>query len=262
MKRLIVASLACVALASGSAVAADMAVKAPILKAPPPMVSWTGCYIAGGVGYGLWNQDHSNTNTSITPATGLTTTDGGRGWLGRAGAGCDYQVSSSFVIGAFGDYDFMSLTGSNSPSLLFPFPGGTTPLTANMKETGAWAAGGRIGYLVTPSLMSYVSGGYTQARFTQTNEFSTLTGAPISFAFPNYTANGWFLGGGTEYAVPFAGFRGLFWRTEYRYSSYRSASLAEASTITGLPSGNVENTKANVQTVTSSLVWRFNWGGM
>ncbi len=46
------------ALAVGSAMAADMPVKAPMLmKAPPPAYSWTGCYIGGGGGYGMWNQD-------------------------------------------------------------------------------------------------------------------------------------------------------------------------------------------------------------
>ena len=50
---------AILALFAGSAMAADMPVKAPMLmKAPPPVYSWTGCYFGGGAGYGMWNQDH------------------------------------------------------------------------------------------------------------------------------------------------------------------------------------------------------------
>src|SRR5260370_3009945 len=46
------------ALMAGSAMAADMPVKAPIMRAPPPPVfSWTGCYIGGGGGYCLWTQE-------------------------------------------------------------------------------------------------------------------------------------------------------------------------------------------------------------
>ena len=30
--------------------AADMPLKAPIMKAPPPAFSWSGCYIGGNVG--------------------------------------------------------------------------------------------------------------------------------------------------------------------------------------------------------------------
>ncbi|MGA8817301.1 MAG: porin family protein, partial [Xanthobacteraceae bacterium] len=39
-----------------AASAADlMPLKAPM---PAPVMSWTGCYVDGGWGYGMWNQDH------------------------------------------------------------------------------------------------------------------------------------------------------------------------------------------------------------
>ena len=59
MKRLLMASLAGLALTTGSALAADLG--QPLYKAPPPpapVTSWSGCYFDGGVGYGFWNQDH------------------------------------------------------------------------------------------------------------------------------------------------------------------------------------------------------------
>src|SRR5215469_13712729 len=60
MKKLLVASLAGLALTTGSALAADLG--QPLYKAPPPppapVTNWTGCYIDGGVGYGFWRQDH------------------------------------------------------------------------------------------------------------------------------------------------------------------------------------------------------------
>jgi outer membrane immunogenic protein len=259
MKKTLVTSalIAGAMLVAGNAMAADMSVKAPMM-APPPALSWSGCWVSGGIGYGLWNQDHSITNPGFAPPTGVTTTDGGRGWLGRAGLGCDYQVSSSFVLGVFGDYDFMSLKGSNSPSEVFGAP--SAPVAGNITETGAWAFGARIGYVVSPNLMTYVDGGYTQTRFTTSAEFLTFNGAPITFTYPNYTLNGWFLGGGTEYQVPWAGFNGLFWRSEYRFSTYSNRDLVEVSTITGVPTGNTEHVKAFVQTATTSLVWKFNWG--
>ena len=250
------------ALAVGSAMAADMPAKAPMLmKAPPPAYSWTGCWLSGGIGYGLWNQDHNVTNPGFTPPVTVSTTDGGRGWLGRAGVGCDYQVSSSFVLGLFGDYDFMSLKGSNSPSEVIAVGGGpTSPITGNTTENAAWAFGGRIGYLVTPSLMTFVDGGYTRTHFTQSNELQTFNGAPITFAYPSYNVSGWFIGGGTEYQVPWAGFNGLFWRSEYRFATYSAVNLVEFSTLTGIPTGNTEHSQTYVQTATSSLVWKFNWG--
>jgi outer membrane immunogenic protein len=146
MKKLLLSSLAALAVTAGSsAFAADlrMPVKAPYAP-PPPVVSWTGCYIDGGVGYGMWNQDNSLTGNLLSPAgavigtvSTVTTTSGGRGWLGAVGGGCDFQFNQRFVIGAFADYDFMDMKGSNNPNELAIVGGTTSPVTANMKERDA-----------------------------------------------------------------------------------------------------------------------------
>src|SRR5580704_18433281 len=117
MKNLLLASFTGLVVASGSAFAADLPYKAP--PPPPPSISWTGCYVDGAWGYGMWNQDHYlETNPGLVPITS-STTNGGRGWMGRVGAGCDVQPSR-FVFGAFADYDFMSLKGTDEPpDLLF-----------------------------------------------------------------------------------------------------------------------------------------------
>ena len=61
MKTKILATAALMTLAAiGFANAADLPMPAPAYKAPPPpppVYNWTGCYIAGGGGYGWWNQD-------------------------------------------------------------------------------------------------------------------------------------------------------------------------------------------------------------
>ena len=51
------AMIAGVLLVAGSAMAADLKAPAPMLmKAPPPPVmTWTGCYLDAGAGYGMWN---------------------------------------------------------------------------------------------------------------------------------------------------------------------------------------------------------------
>jgi len=254
-----------------AASAADMPYKVPSYAPPPaPVYSWTGCYIDAGAGYGFWNQDHYLTGEAIDLVNGVpvpagtavtvTTTDGGRGWLGRFGGGCDYQTplfNNRFVVGAFGDYDVMSLMGSNSPSEDCGVE--ACPITAREKETGAWYVGGRIGYLVNPGFLAFVDGGYTQTRFAQSGEFLSLSGTGIGFGYPSFNDPGWFIGGGGEYALDWFPIRGFFLKGEYRYAQYNNVNLAEAS-IAG-PDGNVETTKPYVQTVTGSLVWRFNWTG-
>jgi outer membrane immunogenic protein len=266
MKRVLVASLAAVALSASSAFAADLPpASAPYYKAPPPppTYSWTGCYIDGGAGYGLWNQDHNVTFApGATAPSNVQTTDGGRGWLGRFGGGCDYQLGgnlSNWVVGAFADYDVMDLTGTISLNEV-TVPAGV-PLAANEKERGAWYAGGRLGYLITPTVMGFVSGGWTETRFDSLNEYLTTTGAANPFSYGAQTYNGWFLGGGYEYALNFSWLpiHGLFWKTEYRYAQYDNENLSEIAAATGAPDGNVLHSKMDVQTITSSLVWRFNW---
>jgi len=258
MKRLLLASLAGLALTSGSALAADMGT--PYYKAPPPppapVASWTGCYINGGVGYGFWNEDH-NTQVLGIPITEASNA-AGEGWLGRVGAGCDYQVGSSWVIGVFGDYDFMDLNGNVAGPLV-------TLNGENEKESAAWAVGGRIGYLVTPALLSYFEGGYTQARFDTVDLLVNVPPSPDSgLDLAARTYSGWFIGGGYEYSLSsILPVSGLFWRTEYRYASYQRQNvpfLADPADISLAPL-LTESTRPTVQTITSSLVWKFNFGG-
>ncbi len=252
MKKLLIAGAAVAALIGTPALAADLA--RPVYKAPPapppaPVANWTGCYIDAGIGYGMWRQDHFGETLPPLPVVDLTAgeTGGGSGWLGRFGAGCDYQIGSQFVIGAFGDYDVTGLSGTFHESLSgFPL---------NEKEQGEWAVGGRIGYLVTPTLLTYVDGGYTQARFDQMN-----FPAPLAFlAMPAHTYPGWFFGGGVEYNLGW--FQGLAWRTEYRYAQFSATDLPIIFTPTGatLPLGDHIN--KSIQTATTGLVWHFNFGG-
>ena len=49
--------------------------------------------------------------------------------------------------------------------------------------------------------------------------------------------------------------RGLFWRTEYRYASYASANVPFLPLPFTLTAEKMQN---NVQTATTSLIWRFN----
>jgi outer membrane immunogenic protein len=262
MRKLLLGA-AVVAFAAGSAIAADMPLKAPP-PAAAPTSSWTGCYVSGGGGYGMWNQDHSTTGASggVANITLGENTGGGRGWLGRFGGGCDYQLGggfSNFVIGAFGDYDVMGLSGSMVPFLTF---NGVSVL-ANENESGAWAAGARLGYLVTPNMMTYVNGGWTGTRFDQMN-LVTLAGTSTGAGFLAHTYQGWFIGSGVEYALNWLPVRGLFVRMEYRFGTYENANLVNTNFATGAPVGNlgmgdVLHSEKFVQTATTSLVWRFNW---
>ena len=237
------------ALVTGSAMAADMKAPAPMLMKAPmaPVYNWTGCYIGGGAGYGMWNQDSFVEDLGHVPLTN-TTTSGGRGWFGTAGLGCDYQVSSSIVIGAYGDWDFGDIKGEFAPA--------GVGLVGTESEKWAWAVGGRIGWLVTPTVLTYFSGGYTQAHFDSVS-FNALPAqrSLVGFSMGANTYNGWFLGSGFDYAISVLP-SGFFLRSEYRYSTYQAADLSLLSA--GVPFEAV-NSKKFVQSVRSELTYRFNW---
>ena len=156
--------LACSVLAvfSGAAFAADMPAPppayAPVYKAPPPAPTFSGCYIDGGVGYGVSNIDHNGETIPGLVPTSSSTTSGGRGWLGRAGGGCDYQFTLlntwPAVIGLLADYDFSNISGTTADP--------TSGFGGNLNQSGAWYAGARAGVLPLPSLLTYVDGGFTE----------------------------------------------------------------------------------------------------
>lgn len=82
---------------------------------------------------------------------------------------------------------------------------------------------------------------------------------PVVGFNPAQTYNGWFVGGGTEYALNFSWLpiTGLFWRNEYRFSNFGKADLPLLGT--GAPTAFGVHMQPYEQAVLSELVWRFNW---
>jgi outer membrane immunogenic protein len=254
MKKLILQVAAISLLLAGSAFAADMRmpVKAPPAPAPIAVYNWTGCYVGAGGGYGMWNQRVQ----FITPQgpEGLASDAGGRGWFGTVQVGCDYQIVSNIVIGAFGDFDWTNMKGDvGLPAAGF--------VAVDEKLKNSWAAGGRIGWIPWSSsqFMWFVSGGFTQARFGETALFRADDGVPRGISIAKHTYDGWFLGTGYEYGLGW--FPGLFWKTEYRYADYGKEQVPLFVVASGAPSTPIEVHK-RVQTIRSELVWRFNFGGL
>jgi len=143
------------------------------------------------------------------------------------------------------DYDFMDLHGNLSVA---------EGLTGSEKRAQLGAVGGRVGYLVTPAILFYWNGGYTSTRFDGVN----LAGTTPGVCLPAQTFDGGFIGGGTEVAVQ--AWPGLYWRSEYRYSSYRSTNVQYFENGVAL-TGDFEHEAKSVQTITTSLIWKFSWAG-
>jgi outer membrane immunogenic protein len=256
MKKVLLALVATAAFA-GSASAADLAAR-PYTKAPPPMApvyNWTGFYIFGGAGGGIWD---ASTNTRLT-GTGvplsINQTQGGDGWFGTVGAGYDWQFNSNWVFGIFGDGQFGSLRGT----IQDPFFG----LTGTIKMQDAWAAGARLGYLVAPNVLSYVNGGYSGSHWSGTTLLDTFSGFATGIHTNSFNRNGAFVGGGVENNLNIFGITapGWFMKTEYRAAYYGRKNINELFDGTNLSTTHDIAFKPLVQTISTSLVYRFNWGG-
>ena len=248
-------------LSAGAASAADIR-RAPV-SGPPPLapqlapqpltsqVTWTGCYVGGGGGYGMVNQA---TRFFVTSSVGVgpTTESGGRGWFGTAQVGCDVQVASNWVIGAFADYDFASIKGDMSVQ--------ATAWVGQDKLRSSWSAGGRIGWIPSQQpFLVYVSAGHTEARYGVVDFLAAASGLPANFSLAKHTYTGWFVGAGYEYGIGWL--PSLFWKTEYRFARYGADKVSIFETPTGgTTTFELENRKY-AQTIRSELVWRFNFGG-
>jgi outer membrane immunogenic protein len=255
MKKLVVA-LTAMAAFTGSALAADLGAR-PYTKAPAPVTpvyNWTGFYIFGGAGGGVWDsQDYSRDTLTGIPIS-KTNRSGGDGWFGTVGIGYDWQFGGRWVAGVFADGQFGSLKGS---IIQADFAN-----TGDIKLRTSAAAGVRLGYLVAPNVLSYVNGGYAYSEWSG----SSLSDIQVAGVTPTVTngfnRNGWFIGGGVENSFDFFGINapGWFMKTEYRAAEYQRKDVLVLNPDATL-FGTSISTRPIVQTVSTSLVYRFNWGG-
>src|SRR6266702_1379485 len=199
MKKILLALTAAAAL-SGSAFAADMPART-YSKAPAPVMpvySWTGFYIFGGGGGGLWNADSNVQSTGVVGALGTAgpagtplTRDqrlGRSGWFGTVGVGYDWQFNGRWVAGIFADGQFGDIRGSLSDPVF--------GIEGREKLRISYAAGVRAGYLVAPNVLSYVNGGYSGSEWSGTSQTTLFAGGVNVATTGSFQRNGWFIGGG------------------------------------------------------------------
>src|SRR3954469_21186325 len=194
MKKVLLA-LTALAAVTGSASAADLGAR-PYAKAPmavAPAYNWTGFYIFGGGGAGLWAAD---SNVQTAPGAVAITRDqrlGGSGWFGTVGAGYDWQFNGRWVAGVFADGQFGDISGSLTDPAFWQTEG-------RQKLRTSYAAGARLGYLVAPNVLSYVNAGYSGSEWSGTAQTDIFVPAvPGTFTTTrSFRRDGWFIGGGVE----------------------------------------------------------------
>ena len=130
-----------------------------------------------------------------------------------------------------------------------------------MKLNTSYAAGVRLGYLVAPNVFSYVNAGYSGSEWSGAS-YNSVAGGPAIFTTPSFHRDGVFVGGGVENNLNIFGITapGWFMKTEYRAAYYDRITLPETFVGGGATPDSL-TFKPLVQTVSTSLVYRFNWSG-
>ncbi len=238
------AALACIALVSPAS-AADMAVKARPMAAPPPVQNWYGFYIGAHAGY-AW----SNDSVDFTSATGLLAIgvnipgslgSNSNGFIGGIHWGSNYQFGS-VVLGFDSDFSWLDRDATQTVTL----GGITTTATQSLDWFGTTRV--RAGFLVTPNTLLYATGGLASGR---AEVDITHTAAGTFNINARDTLWGYAIGGGIEYlAGP--------WMFRVEYLHYDLGDLDFAYTI---PATGTITTSTNFSgdIVRAGISYKFNW---
>jgi outer membrane immunogenic protein len=261
MKKFILIATASLA-AVGSALAADLPSRkeAPVYAPPPPPPPmWTGFYAGLNLGGG-WSANSVNPNDYtlyVSPANGVRywlpgNLSGGSnagGVVGGGQIGYNYQFGSNFVVGLETDIQGTSMrSGGNANwavysdplvpgGFLLPVaPGGNAGIALNWFGT----LRGRLGWLITPTLLVYGTGGFAYG------------GVQGGFTGVGNTRTGWTAGGGIEW---------MFlpnWSTKVEYL-FTDLSSGGAQSWSGWNWGYHRHPQFNI--VRAGVNYHFNFGG-
>ena len=178
MKKRIFAAAALAAATAGSAIAADLPVKAPVYPPEVMPYNWTGLYVGGHIGWGWGRKTWSN------PGILLSEHDVD-GFLGGAQVGFNYQIQN-FVLGIDADGSAADISGD-----------GPDQFGDSLRDRTRWLASltARLGFAWDRWLI-YGKGGAAWAG----DQFSFLAPSGRN-ASTDQTRSGWTAGAGIEYGI-------------------------------------------------------------
>jgi outer membrane immunogenic protein len=312
LRRILLASAGAMALA-GTAVAADLPYRGPppVYVPPPPVMTWTGVYVGLNAGY-TWSASNAVNVVSVPiaaiqppvnffpvptsraaalAATGTQSVQTS-GFIGGGQIGYNYQFGNSFVVGLEADIQgvasargrssrFRSFDALSSAPPPFNFPGNFATAVTTVDKTLDYlgTVRGRIGFLITPTLLVYGDGGLAYGGVSSaTSIFGQNTGVnlglccgnPPFFSAGRYsnTRVGWTAGGGIEWMF----LPNWSAKVEYLYYdlgtvNYSAGFPAAISAGGAIPAGSLvyqlasrSSTHFNGNVVRAGINYHFNWG--
>ena len=228
MRRLSIAAIAATSMVAVAQIAAAADLGLPVHKAPPPplapVYNWTGFYAGLNAGVGWsgndvnttgWplyaNPTHADSSAQVAASAASATASiptSSTSFIGGGQVGYNFQMNT-WVVGLEADIDGLSPSSQTNTALVgapiatggFNFSDDSATKTLNYLGT----VRGRVGFLVTPALLLYGTGGlaYGDPGLT-TSVFQAR--APKRFDDPpsggasfSETRFGWTLGAGAEW---------------------------------------------------------------
>jgi outer membrane immunogenic protein len=202
-------------------------------KAPQvaPAVDWTGYYIGADAG-AAWASTRATWNPQPSPAAfgafPISATDRGTGFVGGGHIGYNSQFAPDWVAGVEGDWMWTRAGGSfKDPWIADPPFVAAAGAETTMGSHVDWLASarGRFGYLLTPAVLAYATGGAAWARIDYTasnfNGLAYATSAAAAATRTGYTA-----GAGLEWALTCD----WFVRAEYLFYGFGAGPTVIATT--------------------------------
>jgi outer membrane immunogenic protein len=217
MKKLLLGSVALVALSLGTpaAFAADKRVPAYTPPPPPaPVYTWSGCYVGASAGSSTGKSQHFATSGStfsnpalgagnaIPAGTPITDSFDVSGFIGGFQGGCNWQWGV-WVFGIEGDGSATNKSGQQFEGALVPLNAVQVNWVSQTQERWLVTARARLGWTIWDRTMVYATGGAAWAKIDASEWVFAANGTgPIRTGhLESNTRSGWTVGAGAEYAV-------------------------------------------------------------
>jgi outer membrane immunogenic protein len=248
MKKLLLGTAAIVALACGSAGAADL----PVYKAPPPPIfTWTGFYIGGNIG-AAWAR--SEWHDSFFGLDWDRSSDAR--FIGGGQIGFNYQFNC-WVLGVEAEFDGVGNNGGDGVTRVGPLGHG---FQVTSKDTRITTLAARFGYANNNWLFYGKAGGGWVGNNNLT--ISNLT-TGVSFNCGTFNgcgnnSGGWLVGAGFEYAFT----NNWTAKIEYDYLGLGNRTFVIPATfpIVALAGDTFTSNSRNISMVKIGFNYLFNWG--
>ena len=196
---------------------------APADELPAAAYNWSGLYIGGHVG-GAWSDGDASSRfdevflSTFNQSASLHDSS----LAGGAHAGYNWAVAQNWVAGIEADFSWTDNSASGTAPALFLLTGQVLPGGFAWDRDLNWLASvrGRIGYLITPPVLLYFTGGIAWSDIDYSASL-TEEGVGSWVAAFNETKAGYVLGGGLEWMLS----RNWLLRGEYLYYRFDGTSV-------------------------------------